>query len=429
MNDYFLIARNKSDNSFTVIELNDEWYLSKEKSTGKVTRSNSLEAIDLVTSQFQSREQMVERLYMNNFISSKDVDVFVASKRKKAGKSYIRFDEVIYGSKKSKRTAALRTIANNSMCGNLTSDRAAMDFLYEDIIYRTYSCEDFYSMIMDGETNISKRFAELLRKVPKYEDIPLELKQDRFFRVDDYRDARNIIEALDRLERFSASSREDRVLENLAFIDENYSDRMALVPKLSLALDVNFCEGQLSIFDNPGVDNRDKVRMAAKKVAQEEKKTIERVQVSDKKISVLGMQREVIRVLGTLPGGIFKSNGKGYEFNSEVFNHPILDEEKSELNGLLTGNMPKYFNDYIRHTHRMQDAQRMGDYSEAAELQQCCEMDLATIKRRFKSSKCLKNTYRWCMLYEGCRKRDDDYSASGISVGKGDVDAKVFRKN
>lgn len=143
MNDYFLIARNKSDNSFTVIELNDEWYLSKEKSTGKVTRSNSLEAIDLVTSQFQSREQMVERLYMNNFISSKDVDVFVASKRKKAGKSYIRFDEVIYGSKKSKRTAALRTIANNSMCGNLTSDRAAMDFLYEDIIYRTYSCEDF----------------------------------------------------------------------------------------------------------------------------------------------------------------------------------------------------------------------------------------------------------------------------------------------
>lgn len=428
MENYFLIARNKRDNSFTVLKLNDAWYLGKDKAKGHVSRANSLEAIDLVTSRFEDREQMVERLAKNGYISDTNVDVFVASKRKKDGKSYIKFEEVVYGPKRTKRTEAIRRMATASMEESSTEDKEARCIVFDDLIAKMYFCDDFYYMVMDGETNVSSDIARALKKVQTHEEIPYDLKDERIFKVSSYSDLRNIVEALNRLDSFSATSKDDRIQMNIDFIGENYSDRMAIAPMLALELDKDFCEGQLSMFSYFDAADSEKIRKASERVAEESGKPIKKVEVPKKKLSISDMQREVFRVIKTLPTNLFRSKNGKYEFNEGVFTHPILDEEREQLNSILTGNMPKFFMNYALHTYRMEEANRMGEYSEAAELNEYCERDLASIKKRFRSSKCVVNTYQWCMLYEGCKKRDDAYSASGISVGNSDVNAKVYDK-
>ena len=116
-NDYVLVAKSNRDNSYVILKIKDEWYLGKDKAKGKESSKNSLEVIDLVTTQFASKEQMVERLVQGGYISDSDVDIFIACKRKKDGKSYIRFDEVLYGGKKDKRVSALRDVAEENVWG------------------------------------------------------------------------------------------------------------------------------------------------------------------------------------------------------------------------------------------------------------------------------------------------------------------------
>lgn len=428
MNNYFLIARNRINNNYTVLKLNDAWYLDDGKSTGKLSRANSLEAIDLVTSQFDSREHMAQRLYSREWIDNPDVDIFIASKRKKEGRTYIKFDEVIYGGKASRCGEAIRLIAKNSMNGEMTADKDAMSVVYDAIISRVFVCNDFYSMICSGDTNISVRFSNLLRKVPQFDEIPYDLKYDRYFRFSNYLEVRNVVEALNRFDGFSYSSRNDRIQKNYDFIDENYSDRMALTPMLALELDRDYCEGQLSMFDFFDSSDSKRIRDASKLVAEDERRPIKQVEAPKEKLSVSEMQKEVFRILDTLPTNIFRTSGNVYSFNSLVFTHPLLEEEENKLNSLLTGNMPKFFMSYALHKQKMHEAQMLGEYSEAGELQELCDTDIASINKRFRSSKCVANTYRWCMLFEGCRKRDEVYAASGIKAGNGDVDAKVFEK-
>lgn len=432
MSNYYLIARYKNKNDFNVLKINDEWYMDREHARGQTFRANDLEAIDLVTSCFKNREALASRLYENGYIDDPNVDIVIGSLKKKDGRQYIRFDEPIYNTGNRRRTKALRTIARNSLNGNMSIDKNAMDVVYDDIIARTYFCDDFFGMVMDGETNISKRFAGLLTRIPSCEEIPYDFKYEKFFSFNNYREVRNVVEALDRLERFSTSSRDNRVALNQEFLEENYMDRLGLAPRLSLELDKDYCEGQLSLFGFFDEKDSDRVKVATKIAAKEAKpqrRTITPVMPIQKpNVSINEMSREVFRVLETVPSNLFKRDDNKWKFNENLFAHPILDEEREELNSLLTGNMPKFFINYAMHKNQMKEAQNFGEYSEAAELSESCDRDKNAIRTRFRSHKCIVDTYRWCMLYEGCKKRDAAYAASGISVGSENVDAKIFGK-
>lgn len=434
MGKFFLVARNKRSNQFQILKLNDSWYLEETAATNKVTRDNDLEAIDLVTSCFDSRETLANRLYENNYIDDPNVDIFIASKRRKDGSTYIRFEEPIYAAGNSHRLNALRSIAKNSLNGDMNADRKAMNVVYDDIITRVYSSADFFGMVMDGETNISRRFAEQLAEIPKYGEIPFELKYDRYFRFGGYREARNVIEALNRLEGFSASSHDDRVAMNQEFIEDNYSDRLAIAPQLALELEKDYCDGQLSLFDFYDERDSQRIREATKRVVKEEKARIPeryrtpKIDLAKKKIPVEQMPQEIFRILDTIPTNVFRWNGEKWVFNEDTFKHPILDEERDMFNRLLTGNMPKFFINYAVHKEQLTMAREMGEYSEAEELREACDRDKSYIRKRFKSSKCIMDTYNWCMLYEGCMKRDLAYESSGMSVGSESADVKIFGK-
>ncbi len=407
MDNYLLVARDKKGNGYRVINLDESWFIDGG-TKGKMSSLNSLEAIDLVTTQFRDRDQMVKRLVSRGYIENDNVDIFIAQKNKQNGKSYIRFDEVLYGGSVEGRKKSIRDIAKCSLAGNGLDPRGVQDLL-EDIVLSVYSSNDLYSMILQGDTNLSRDFAESLREVPRYEDLPYELITRGKIKAGSYSDIRNVAEVILRFRSFPARREDDdRFTMNQEFVLENLEERKALIPALSKTFDELARGKQATIFD---------VDVAKKEVAP----VVEKPEVSEetkrKPLTLGDMRREVFRVLHTLPINAFLYDGKKFHFNEGAFRYPLADDEKKRLRSLLTGNMPKYFMDYAQHRQRAQYCSDSGEYYEASELRGECERDERAISRCFKNNGRLVNTFKWCMLYEACRRREKMYSGGEQDLG------------
>ena len=430
MNNSFLIARNKKDNTFEVVGINEKWYLGTD-GRDYTHYACDLEAIDLVTSQFKNREQFASRLFARGFIKNSDVDLFVATKNTVDGKDYVKIDEIIYNPNNSRRMQEFRKIADSSLSDCMDDVKVELGEVFEDIIMTIYSADDLRALVSDGYTSLSKGLVELLSNVHVYSDVPLKLKYEREFRRANYHTIRNIVETLNRFDLISKCSRDDRYLANEVFIEENKADRMALVPKLSFGLSGDYGAEQMVLADCFKDD--EKVRKAAKEVAREErvrtfipeKPTISRIVVDDRK-SVADKKQEIFRVLRKLPTNTFNSSSSKYKVNYDLFDVEVYDDEKSQLDTLLTGNLPKYFMNYARHRAQYAEVYKYNPVSsELGEIRSSMESDLASIRKRFRSAKCINDTYNWCMLWEGCMKRSSEYDGAS---GKGNC-GKTYGKH
>ena len=428
MDSYYLIARNRRDNTFTVLKLQEAWYLGREKGRpGVMTRSNDLEAIDLVTTRFGSEKEMAERMAMNGYIPDSNVDIFVASKRVKDGKSYIKFDEVLYNQMLG-RTEAIRRVAQTSLASDFRDDSYDVDAIYNEVLSRAYMADDYLEMLLDGDMNVSRSFAEQLRGIASYPEVPYCLKEKAGFGAKDYRTLRNIVESLNRLERISCSSREDRFDKNREFVEENLSERMMIVPDLSIQLDKDYVEGQLSLFSLLDEEGKKKVQEATQAIAEEEKLIPAQIKI-DRSLEKDAKRKEIYRVLRSLPrGAIYRKSGSNeYKVNLDLFPHYPLDEsETKKLTTYLTGNLPKYFAQYMRDYGMLRDANNDGftPWSEIAEMQTDVEYDIKRIDYRFQKSKCLNMAYEWCMVFEGALARDKAVS-EGAKVASSEIDDKA----
>lgn len=431
MEGYFLIARSRKDNSFTVLKLREDWYLGKDKGNPSVlTRENDLEAIDLVTTRFSSEQEMAERMAMNGYIPDSDVDVFIASKREKDGRSYIKFDEVIYG--QGQRTLALRRLALTSLASDFRDDKYDLDYIYDDVISLAYAADDYLEMLLDGDMNVSKSFTEGLRGIRSYQDTPYELKGKTGFGAKDYRTLRNIVESMVRLQYLGGSRCEDRFEANSQFIEANLSRRMAIIPELSVQLDKGYVEGQLSLFPLLDETGKEKVVEATQAIAEEEKLIPAKIKV-DRSISKEDKRKEIFRVLRHLPRGCVYRDKTTKEFavNYDLFSHyPVSEGEAKKLNTYLTGSLMRYFAEYMADYQLLCQCNKDGftPYSEIAEIQTDVEYDIKRIDKRFTSTKCLNMAYEWCMVLEGALERDKAVSEGAKVSSDIDEKPKVYGK-
>ena len=176
-------------------------------------------------------------------------------------------------------------------------------------------CDDLYHMIVDEKTNIPKAFRSSFKKIPSYDNIPYQLKYDRFFGADSYRELRSAVEALVRFDSFKCTSREDnRYEKNEEFIADRESSRIDIIPRLSVDLEKGQVDGQMSFLEIiDGIEDK-KVPTTSVPLIEPKKTTIKRITIADSKLSVDAMKKEVFRVLDTLPGSIFRQRGDKYEF-------------------------------------------------------------------------------------------------------------------
>ena len=132
---YYLVARNKMDNSVSVIPVNGQ-------------DGNSLETIDLFTTNYNNDVELSLYLLEQGLITD-PVDLFIINKNN--GK--VEIQEVVYSSEKQ-----LRSIAEDSSKKMIVHSVAEIDSLLDDFATRMEEDTAFYNMVMYDNTNIYGKY-------------------------------------------------------------------------------------------------------------------------------------------------------------------------------------------------------------------------------------------------------------------------------
>ena len=140
MSMYCLVARNKEDNSFKIIGIKECWYNANAKD-GDYAFKNSLAAIDLVTSRFESREVMQKRLVEKGYLDEGEYDFFIASNTKSGSYNPVKFQEVIYRPEKNERMAEFRNVAGASCAGKLSDSNDKVLRIFNKLLTKAYHQE------------------------------------------------------------------------------------------------------------------------------------------------------------------------------------------------------------------------------------------------------------------------------------------------
>lgn len=132
-NMYYLVARNRKNNSFEIVDFN-----------GK------LENIDIYTTKFKNEKELSEKLLSEGKITSNDVDLYIVVPKKDG----IIANEVLYSDSKD---AAL--LAKDSLNKELGFDNINVDELLTIFCTRMMNLSGFYDMIVYGKSNVYSKFA------------------------------------------------------------------------------------------------------------------------------------------------------------------------------------------------------------------------------------------------------------------------------
>ena len=156
---YFLIAQENEHQDFSIVPIGLSDY--SDKHGYESLKSGKLEKIDLFTTRFSSEEQLIDFLYNDNRIYSKDVKLYIAFQPKKNGN--LKFYEVLYNYNNNSDITDLRNIASSNL--GIGGDKAYQRA--ESILRRFYSLADrsdqFYNMLIANMTNIYGKFLEYFK--------------------------------------------------------------------------------------------------------------------------------------------------------------------------------------------------------------------------------------------------------------------------
>lgn len=432
MNNSYLVARDKTNGDIRLFLIDEAWYLDKYGTD--VYLNNSLEAIDMVTLQFSSFKELNEKFFGLDIKNYDDYDVFVCGFDEKGT---AHFDEVIFGDKAGRyRAELLKKVAFASMAGEKQAEEESAKKIIEDFLFTVYSADDFYEMVTGLETGVSGRIIDICKEMDRMSDFDFDIRIDTNL-LSDYRNIRNMVESLYRLGLLSSRNKDDRVSINYDKYVSRNEDRKKVVVKIGREIanpymdNVVFANGKIESNQRISEANYDRMMKARRfrhmlKREEEKKKSIEEIKIPVKKtsdsvvenVSPATKKREIQKVLDKLPMHIFiksKDTGK-FIIDKSSFNCEIPEADVVKLNTLLTGNMPLFFLRYAFSKNEYREANAKG--FNLLEYEEAINNNMRSIETRFKSLKCLDNTYRWCMLYEKYRRQSDLNNASEDTMSK-----------
>ncbi len=400
MKKYYLMVRYKDTNEVQVVELNAKWYLDNQGENA-FFRANSLEAIDLVTTRFRNREEMLDRMVNNGYIRSSLVDVFIASKRKKKEKSYIKIHEVIYNPECKEIVINLRDIAKASIKNDISSEIDKVKNIFDILATKVFYNEKFSLYLRSTFTNVYQRIMELYVYNSKKDGPDYSVKYDNYWLLSSYTIIRNIVESLNRFDLLK--DRSDVVLANIEFLNENGTDRKRIENELLIKLDENYIDGQYSLFDKELASHIDDVSKSTysgaskeekkkEKIGFEQKSVVEELSYEDKKIFIF----ETIR---SLPTEIFFHSEAGVIINADFFNkYPNSSYKRNFVNlSKRTVSMLYY---YALHQEKYLEALRFNQSTMTWDEE--LRKDSYKISKFLKQNKNIDKLNDWCNNYLKC---------------------------
>jgi len=227
VNLYYLIARNKRDNTITTIPVNG-------------LDCGSLEDIDLFTMNYKNEAELSYYLLEKGLISTIPVDLFIANQ----SKGDIFTQEVIYSYAKE-----IRSISENSKKNQIIDSIDDIDTILDSFSYKMKYNKKFYEMIVCTDTNIYPSFIDFYIDNNDIENPLYHAKyQKNGFARKSYKLIRNIVEANHRFETYRYTGHN---------VNRNEFYRKLLKEKLIGITDKNYISNQLSLLDSFDEDKND----------------------------------------------------------------------------------------------------------------------------------------------------------------------------
>ncbi len=377
VDDFFLIARDKQLNTFKVISLKEKWYLGKYGGN-QMKRKVSLEAIDLVTTRFKSEEEMINHMYNNEYLDNKDVDLFIAKKIKRNNREYIKTHELIFNPDEKERISDLRKIAWGFLGGHKSDVRDLVDRVFNKLISKANSVEDFRNILACELTNVPKRLTDNFWKGTQ----SYSLKYQNLDSFQNYSAIRSIVEALNRYD-YLLELGGNPFVRNIEYLNLNASYRKKIEPSLLKVLDDDYFEGQYNFLDADYSykENEEKVLPFIPDISVEDKK------------------KEIMRVFLNLPFGFLSFQDNRLFVNKNFFSGdvPINDFHNELLETLLPKYLAINLTTYLAHKN---EYQKIVDYfGDTTLLSQEIRKDEESIYKCL-NNKTVDKVFLWSLIYD-----------------------------
>jgi hypothetical protein len=380
-NKYYLIARNKTDNSFKIININNS-----------CDKSASLEEIDLYTLNYKKDTSLILDLYTKEKIDNFDIDLFIASRNNDS----VDYLELLYNYNESNRFTKLKNVANSSIKGNISESIKDINSLLDDFILKMHNNDNFYRYVNSGCTNVYRKFYNYIDDInitdeDNLKDLFRIKYNDGAWSLKSYRLIRNVTEAIDRFYRTLSYYNQESFTNNM-------SSRNKIKSKIALETDNNYFEGQISLFDF--MNN-----------SKDESSTLDKLY-------------EVKSIFKTIPREAFISNKEGVKFNPDYFSYYADSNYKDILSTKLDNRLLKAV--YLYAIHKKCFTEKEARCESTLEIERDLREDLDNIHKMLsKNPKKLNDAYIFCKLYNRCV--DDDYEYQRIS-GIGDKSGYIYTK-
>lgn len=394
MKNYCLVVRYRDNNEVQIVELNSKWYLEGE-AKDTFSRRNFLEAIDLVTTKFRNREEMLARMFKNGYIRSNDADVYIASKRKMNGKGLLKIYEVVYNPNNNLRIADFRDIAKASLGNNFSSEIDKVKRVFDKLAAKVFYNGEFRDYLKSGFTNIYQQLMEMY--VYSNCDGPAyNVKYENYWSLSSYLIVRNIIEAMNRFDLFRYEK--DKVDANIEFLNENGVFRKVVEEELLEKLDKNYIEGQYSLFDR--VENN-KIEVAVgKKEVTAEKTTIIESNSEDISVDTYEDKRKFIYDgLKRMTTDVFSYENDKIVINKYLFNNYPSEQDKKKFLSLGSREIRTIFL-YVLHYEKYMEA--LNNYENTINLEEELRNDRVKLGKIIEKDRKTDKLYEWCKAYLRC---------------------------
>ena len=200
-NQYYLIGRNNKKNDIVNISF----------IKGIKTR---LENIDLYTTNFESKDELLKKLYLDNYIDDIDYDVFICNESKKG----LYFQEPLY-----KNREKIRDVAELSL--DKKADYAINDSIIDNFCIRMKNDSAFYSLVMYKKTNLYDKFVNYFIEGRFKYINNIKYAEGGWVR-DSYHVLRNILSSYDMFDKYL-----DSYISCLRMIDEREKCSAEIIEK------------------------------------------------------------------------------------------------------------------------------------------------------------------------------------------------------
>lgn len=387
MRKYYLVARGK-DNDIKIMNFEDD--------------SRSLEKIDLITSNFNSRDELIKELKEHGYIDRTDVDLFVV---KKSNKSTLKYYEVIYNDPNSNLVKNLRSIAKSF----LDSTNGNKQNLINEIIYtlsRKYNGDPiFRDFVDDSMFKISNWIVEELEE--SYSGLS---RKSIGWISDRYRTIRNIVEAISRYDKYGSYIYKKTFPSE---ISDSYSQKI-IFSKIGRKEEV----GQFSFFDEYNKEND----LGSLEVIKQEDIT-EQKKDNNKEgeeaiipISNVEKKKEVLQTIRHLPKKAFSKVNDKIIINSDLFELYPSEEDQKKFSSLLRGSLLNNIYLYVFHSSAKEQNKNRGFFSSS--LDKDIGIDYNSVKRNLENEKNLDKAYEWSQVYLRCKRFNDQLSSNSVDENK-----------